>query len=134
MENKIASVKEIKRLYVTKEGLPKKECLLSRDEVNKQPGIKIPEDIPIASYVNQRTSITLNQTGKYFKGHHCNWITPKIGKFVYYGFTKNEDHLDNSDMRFRARLNVARRLHGQQATLISDQKQGLTITHVLEIE
>ena len=135
MGQEIIAIGDIRRLYVTKEGLPKKELLLSRDDVMEKVGVYVPQDDMQSAHVRNRTSIALSQTGKYFKGHNCNWVTPKIGKRVYYGFTKNEDYMDNSELRFRARSNIARRLHAQHATLIDGQKSGLlTITRVLEIE
>lgn len=98
--------KEVRELFLNKNGMPKKDCLMSMDQVCEALAKPVPQSGPERYYVRAVNHSVMTNTRKYFHNHHIMFIAPKIGATVLYGFSRKQAYIDN----------YMERLHGKTKT------------------
>ena len=89
-----ATTKKSRNLFINKNGLPKKEKLMSNEEIIKE-FEKLPtleEDPYKRCYLLNRYGSLMNYIGNHFRNHSMVFIQPKIKGQRKYGFSENEDY------------------------------------------
>lgn len=87
--------KETRNLFLTKSMMPKKNYLLTMEEICDELGKPLPLDKAQRFYIRAINQNVIRDTRKYFHEHHIMFIAPRINGTVYYGFSSNEKHIDN---------------------------------------
>lgn len=101
----IPKTKEVKPIFYCKNGMPRKDILLNAFEVATRAGYTIPTKAIEKQYFMQRMYLVLYAIKKQAIEHNILFITPKLGRFVYYGFSKDIDKIENSGNRVEAHKN-----------------------------
>lgn len=126
------SVKETTPLYLTKDGLPRKERLLSLDDVHEALEKNYSDD-PIERYYQKNIgAAVMSALGKKMRAHNIVWITPKIGGTVYYGLSCDEEKRQNSLNRCDDRRKAHTRIANQQRALIEGNRELLPLKEQVE--
>jgi len=121
------SVKEATPLYLTKDGLPRKERLLSLDDVHEALEKNYSPD-PIERYYQRNIgAAVMSALGRKMRAHNIVWITPKIGGVVYYGLSCDEEKRQNSIGRCDERRKAYTRIANQQRALIEGNRELLPL-------
>ncbi len=107
METNTITVKNIRPLWLTKDGMPKKECLIDVLGVFEKKRIALTGSKGDKYYAKQLCNSVIYAIKKYFRSHNVNWIDTKIGNKVYHGFSKKKEYIENSILRSKKRLRVA---------------------------
>jgi len=95
----IPKVKKVKPTFYRNDGMPRKDILLNAFEAAEKAGYKIPNGKEEKYYFMQMMYAVLHSIKKQALEHSILFITPKIGKYVYYGFSKDIDKIENSGNR-----------------------------------
>jgi len=125
----IPKVKKVKPVFYCKNGMPRKDVLLNAFEAAEQAKYSIPSDSIKKSYFMQRMYAVLCAIKKQAIEHNILFITPKLGRFVYYGFSKDIDKIENSGTRVEAHKNNHLRRAKQIRLLTAQVKQLLLPTY-----
>jgi hypothetical protein len=122
-------MKEVVPLYLTKDGLPRKECLLSLDDVHDALEISYSDD-PIERFYQRNLGISvMSALGKKMRAHNIIWITPEIEnkvtkkKEVLYGLSQDEEKRQNSQARCDDRKRIHARIANQHRALIEGNRE-----------
>ena len=101
------TVNNVKPMFLTRDGLPKKECLKCNDDIMNELDRKISAEKYKKHYENNLINAVNTALRKFFRNNHMDWVDVKIGKIVYHGFTKDEDKIKNSLQRQFQRMKRA---------------------------
>jgi len=123
----IPKVKKVKPTFYCKNGMPRKDVLLNAFEVAERAGYHIPSEPIKKSYFMQRLYAVLYAIKKQAIEHNILFITPKLGRLVYYGFSKDMDKIENSGNRVEAHKNNHLRQAKQIRQLVAQTKQLLLL-------
>ena len=89
------SVKETRPLFLTKDGMPRKEQLMTIHEVCDELGKPISDDRVERNYQMSIARAVMSALKKFFRAHHIVFIAPKIEDTVYYGFSGDKELMEN---------------------------------------
>jgi len=121
------SVKEATPLYLTRDGLPRKERLLSLDDVHEALEKSYSSD-PIERYYQKNIgAAVMSALGRKMRAHNIVWITPRIDGVVYYGLSGDEEKRQNSLSRCDDRRKAHTRIANQQRALIEGNRELLPL-------
>ena len=115
------SVKEARPLFLTKDGMPRKEKLLTIEQVFDELEKPISTDTAERSYQLSVAYAVMGALKKFFKAHHIIFIAPKIEDKVYYGFSGDEQLVENYISRVHAAALSYRRLENDVKMLSTGQ-------------
>ena len=116
------SLREARPLFLTKEGMPRKEYLRKLTEICEELGKPISEDIKIERAYQRSIALSvMSATGKFFREHHIFFICPKIEGEVYYGFSSNQEYVDNYLSRIHERALSSRRIESDVKMISTGQ-------------
>jgi len=87
---------EAREIFLTKAGMPRKECMLTIDDVCDILDKPISEDKLERMYQLNVARSVMSGLKKFFRQHHILFVNPRIEKTVYYGFTSDEGMINNS--------------------------------------
>lgn len=107
-------------LFVTKKGLPRKECLKTVPDIYTEQRIPLSPNRIERTYQMQVGNAVVHAVRRYFRGHHCNWIDPKLGRWVYHGFSDDEDKQYNSLARSENRKQAHIESHKEHEQLVQE--------------
>lgn len=123
---------ETRNLFLTKAGMPKKNYLVSLEQICDALGKTLPESGMERYYASGMNRHVVRDTRRYFHNHHIMFIAPRIEGTVYYGFSTNQAHLDNYMERLKQKTKthaiiegVAKQIAHGQLELFSDKQQKL---------
>lgn len=88
-------LKETRPLFLTKQGMPRKECLMTIDEICDELGKSISDNPIERHYQLQFARSVLSALKRWFHQHHAFFIAPRIEGQVYYGFTNDDRLVEN---------------------------------------
>jgi hypothetical protein len=89
------NVRETRPLFLTKEGMPRKERLMTIEEACEELDKPISED-PIKRNYQLRTAYAvMGALKKFFREHHIQFIAPRIEGKTYYGFSGDPQLVEN---------------------------------------
>ena len=89
------SLKETRPLFLTKEGMPRKERLLTIEEICNELDKPISDDSIERAYQLQFARSVMSALKKFFREHHIIFIAPKIEGEIYYGFSSKPELIEN---------------------------------------
>ena len=92
--------KEIKKLFLTKDGLPRRECLHTVRGLHQELDVPLSDNPILRSYQMHYGCSAVGALRRFFRNHNCLFIDPKIDGEVYHGFSQDEDKQINSFNRF----------------------------------
>jgi len=118
----IIRVKETSQLFLTKQGLPKKEFLLDINQICNALGKPIPENQPYRTYYRGGAVSVMSKVKKNFYKHHILFINPKIDGVVYYGFSSDLEKINNCINRVEKVVKSYKVIEKKAKTLSKDQK------------
>lgn len=98
---------ETRNLFLTRNGMPKKNYLVSMEQICEALGKPMPESGHERYYARIVNGNVIRDTRKYFHSHHIMFIAPRIEGLVYYGFSTKQAHVDN----YMERLNNKTKQH-----------------------
>lgn len=89
------SIKEVRPLYLTKEGMPRKELLMTIEEAFEKLEKPLSTNPVERSYQLRCGYAVMSALKKFFREHHIIFIAPKTDGKVFYGFSNNQAFIDN---------------------------------------
>jgi hypothetical protein len=113
--------KETRNLFLTKNGMPKKNILMTLEEICENLGKPLPQDKIERFYVRAINTSCVRDTRKYFHEHHIMFIAPRINGAVYYGFSTNQKLLDNYSERLSKKTKSHALIERQAKSIMSGQ-------------
>jgi hypothetical protein len=114
-------LKETRPLFLTKQGLPRKECLLTLDEICEELGKPISDDPVERAYQLQFARSIMSSLKRFFYQHHILFVAPRIEGIVYYGFTNDAELIENYKLRVHALMLSYRRIENEVKQIESGQ-------------
>jgi len=107
--SQFANVDDIRKLFVTKKGMPKKEFLITTTELIENFISDFEEKEKYEKfYIRSIFNSYISYCRNYFRDHNCNWVDPKVEGEIKHGFTKNQSFIELSYNRTEKRkANIA---------------------------
>jgi len=87
--------KETRGLFLTKKNMPKKEYLLSLEQIFEELKKPLPESSVERHYASSVNRSVVLGVKRYFHEHHIMFICPRIDGVVRYGFSQDIGKIDN---------------------------------------
>lgn len=120
------SVKEARPLFLTRDGMPRKECLLLIEEICAELHKPLSGDPVKRAYQLQFARSVMSAIKKYFHEHHVGFIAPRIeGKDgthrVYYGFSGDQKLVENYIERIHRHALSYRRIENEMKLISTGQ-------------
>lgn len=117
------TVKETLPLYLTKDGLPRKERLLSLDDVHEALEINYSHNPLERRYQRNFGISVMSALGKKMRAHNVVWISPIIEGVIYYGVSQDQEKRENSLHRCEERRKAFTRIENQHRALIEGNRE-----------
>jgi len=114
-------LKEVRPLFVTKQGLPRKEVLLTVQMICNETGKSLSSDLYERSYQLHLARSVMSALRKSFHEHHAIFIAPEIEGEVYYGFSGNLKLQENYFSRVHKIMLAYRRIENDVKQIASGQ-------------
>lgn len=103
-------LKETRPLFLTKQGVPRKEQLMTIDEVCDELGKPLSDDPVQRAYQLNFARSVMSALKKFFHKHHILFVAPRIEGTVYYGFTHDPELIENYKRRVHGLMLAYRRI------------------------
>ena len=117
------TVNNVKPIFFTRTGIPKKECLKCNDDIMESLTIKFSLDKYKKQYENNLVNAVVRKIRKHCREHHIQWSDVRIGKIIYHGFTVDEEKIKDSLHRQFTRMKKAQIIFTESKQIIQSQLQ-----------
>lgn len=100
------TVKNLRKIFEDSTGLPRKECLKTSIELLEKLGVKTSKLTKAERhYIINFIGATTKHLRDMYRNHHCNFLSIKKpdNKYVYHGFSENQDFIENNLARVEKR-------------------------------
>lgn len=116
-------LKETRPLFLTKQNIPRKECLLTIDDICDELGKPLSSDPIERSYQHRFALSVVSALKKFFHQHHILFVAPRIEGTVYYGFTNDPKLIENYRNRLHNLALSYRRIENEVKQIESGQME-----------
>lgn len=118
------TIKDIRKIFFTKDGFPRKECLKDVLDIGNLLNFNFNSMSKIErSYWLNRINTSIGHFRKLCREHHINFLDVKVKgcKYIKHGFSQDKNHIENSSERIRNRMIVIKSIYKEVKKLQSEQ-------------